>query len=255
MAASVTKLCEFEEGFLLMIDIIWVTRNWKLWPIWISMLWYIHKERFSYLKPNQTRWIFPGNRITNEGINLKLERVTKTTLSVGPKCNEKKLRLTQKGELTCPNRAWKAPDWRGRTLLWCLSNELSKSFPAKNCGRGNEKSLWLAKTTKPELQSAEPQSFDCRTVSFGRATVKNLKERRIVPRQWWSHLSYETTWPWFLHYWPPVRARFTKQPQSCATLLIHVIIMIRCVLCLCRIIKLIIRNLYQIIDLVVWFLH
>ena len=33
--------------------------------------------------------------------------------------------------------------------------------------------------------------------------------------------------------------------------MIHVIIMIRCVLCLCRTIKLNIRNLYQIIDLVV----
>ena len=33
--------------------------------------------------------------------------------------------------------------------------------------------------------------------------------------------------------------------------LIHVILVIRCVLCLCRIIKSNIRNLYQIIDLVV----
>ena len=41
---------------------IWVKQNSKLWSILISILRYIHKHRFCYAKPNQTRRIVPGNR-------------------------------------------------------------------------------------------------------------------------------------------------------------------------------------------------
>ena len=109
-------------------------------------------------------------------MNSKLKRVTKTALSLGPKCNYIMLRLTQKEKLACPKLYTKAPDWRGGTSLGCLTNELSKSFPAKNDGRGNEMPMWPAQSRKLELQNNGPRSFDCRTVSFGQATVKTLKD-------------------------------------------------------------------------------
>ena len=67
--------------------------------------------------------------------------------------------------------------WGGGSL-GCLTNELRlrKSFPAKNDGRGNEMPLGPAQSRKPELQSNGLQTFDCRTVSFGQATVKTLKD-------------------------------------------------------------------------------
>ena len=70
----------------------------------------------------------------------------------------------------------KAPDWRGGTLLGFLNNELSKSFPAKNDGRGNGMYFWPAQSRNPELQSNGIRSFDWRTVLFGQAIVKTLKE-------------------------------------------------------------------------------
>ena len=57
-----------------------------------------------------------------------------------------------------------------------LTNELSKSFPARNDGRGNEMPLWPAQSKKPELQSNKPWSFNCTAVSFGQATVKTLND-------------------------------------------------------------------------------
>ena len=67
-------------------------------------------------------------------------------------------------------------DVAGGRCSGVLTHELSKSFPAKNNGRGNEMPLWPAHMRKPELQSNEPWSFDCGTVSFGQATVKTPKD-------------------------------------------------------------------------------
>ena len=57
------------------------------------------------------------------------------------------------------------------TSLGYTTHELSK-----NDDRGNEISLWPNHSRKPGLQSNLPQSFDRRTVSFGQATVKTLKD-------------------------------------------------------------------------------
>ena len=116
-------------------------------------------------------------------MNSKVKRVTKTALSLGPKYNYIMLCFTQKEELTCPKsytkstRLTKGGDGGGGSL-GCLTNELRlrKSFPAKNDGRGNEMPLGLAQSRTPELQSNGLQTFDCRTVSFGQATVKTPKD-------------------------------------------------------------------------------
>ena len=109
-------------------------------------------------------------------MNSKLKRVMKTALSFGSKCNYMMLGLTEKEELTCPKSYTKSTRLGRGVSLRCLTNELSKSFPAKNDGRGNEIPMWPTQSRKPELQSNGPQSFDWRTVSFGQATVKTLKD-------------------------------------------------------------------------------
>ena len=128
---------------------IWVKQKSKLRSILISILRYIHKHRFCYAKPNQTRRIVPGNRNKQWRNEFKAENSNKDL----PKVVNKK---HQTGE------------WG--MLLGYLTNELSKSFPAKNA------SLWSAQSRKPELQSNGPRSFDCGTVSIGQANVKTLKD-------------------------------------------------------------------------------
>ena len=77
----------------------------------------------------------------------------------------------------------------GGMSLRCFTNELSKSLPAKNNGRGNKTPMWPAQSREPKLQSNGPRSFHYRTVSFGQVTVKTLKDMilnviviEIVPR-------------------------------------------------------------------------
>ena len=65
----------------------------------------------------------------------------------------------------------KYPTDEGGCRSGVLTNKVSKSFPDKNDGRGNEMLLWPAQSRKPEQKSNGPRSFDCRTVSFGQATV------------------------------------------------------------------------------------